>query len=213
MISAVVIDIDDTIIDTSQRMQSIWRHVLETNVRLKDVEVLNLEQIFNKHASTKQKSQAPELRSKFFALLLCENETGIRLAQQDRAIPHSAEILKKWAKKFEIIYLTGRPEHTRNLTLKTLEKFGFPTDDIIMLMVTLQDWKNRNQTKKRHELLTSTTKQHQVESIIDDYPGYFPIYQELKIPERIGLLNKKYQIKDYLEKGATRVINDWKELK
>ena len=155
---AAVVDIDDTLIDTSLRMQSIWNHVLGVAVPIQDIETLTLEGIFMKHASAEQKKRAPELQRLFFSLLLCEDDKGTELAQLDRPMPDAAETLQEWTDRYKMIYLTGRPEHTRENTLKTLAKYGFPTEDVLMAMVTLEDWKSRVQTQARQRLLESLAR-------------------------------------------------------
>jgi len=210
---AAVVDIDDTLLDTSLRMQGIWLHVLGVEIPLSEIETLTLEQIFMRHASTEQRTRISELQRLFFSLLLCEDEKGVELAKLDRPIPDAAETLQAWTQHYRVIYLTGRPEHTRNLTQETLAMYGFPVDNVLMSMVTLQDWKNRVQTKARQGLLASLAHDYDVELVVDDFPGYFTIYRDLQIPVRIGLRSKKFSASDYIDKGATRVVDDWKELR
>ena len=144
--------------------------------------------------------------------MLCENETGIELAQLDKPILGGAEILQDWAKRYKILYLTGRPDNTRELTKSNMRKFGFPVDDVRMEMVTLQDWKDRKQLEARERLLSSLVEAFDVTLVVDDFPGYFPSYLEHGIPRRIGFLSEKYTEEDYTSKGATTVIHSWSEL-
>ena len=210
---SVVVDIDDTLVDTRKRMQAILEHVLGRSVPLEDVGALNLRQIFEKHASEEQKARASELQRRFFGLLLCEDETGVELARLDETIPFAAEALRKWGERCTIVYLTGRPETTRDLTTATLEGFGLPTEGVEMAMVTIKDWRGGRVNEARKALLTSISERHDVVRVVDDFPGYFTIYQELEIPDRIGLrLSDKYEPEDFIEKGATRVVESWEQL-
>ncbi len=207
-----VIDVDDTLLDTKRRMQGVWRLTLDKEVPLSDIETSSLEQIFMKHASEEQKGHARELQGKFFSVLLCEDEAGVELASLDQAVPYAAETLQRWATEHELVYLTGRTENTRELTLGSLRRHGFPTDGIPLLMVTLEDWKNRVQTETRNQRLAEIVGKRDVQRVVDEFPGYFTIYSQLQIPERIGLLVKRHEPEHYFEKGATRVVESWKEL-
>ena len=210
---SVVVDIDDTLVDTRKRMQAIWEHVLGRRVPLEDVVSLNLRRIFEKHASEEQKARASELQRRFFGLLLCEDEVGEEFARLDEPIPFATETLRKWGERCTIVYLTGRPETTRDLTTAALELFGLPTEGVEMAMVALEDWRCGRVNEARKALLTSISERHDVVRVVDDFPGYFTIYQEMEIPERIGLrLSERYEPEDFIEKGATRVVESWEQL-
>jgi phosphoglycolate phosphatase-like HAD superfamily hydrolase len=210
---SVIVDIDDTLVDTRKRMQAIWEHVLGRRVPLEDIGSLNLRQIFEKHASEEQKELAPELQRRFFELLLCEDEAGVELARLDEPIPFAAEALRRWGEHYTIVYLTGRPETTRDLTTAALERLDLPTAGVEMAMVTMEDWCGGRVNEARKALLTSISKRHDVVRVVDDFPGYFAIYRDLGIPDRIGLrLSEKYEPEDFLDKGATRVVESWEQL-
>ncbi len=108
----------------------------------------------------------------------------------------------------------------RSLTLNELKRFGFPTENTKLVMFKPEDYarpKGENpsgptlvDTKSR--LCSDICKNSNVVRVIDDYPGYFPIFQRLEIPDRIGFINpKKYKPQHYLDRGATRVVESWKE--
>ncbi len=70
------------------------------------------------------------------------------------------------------------------------------------------------QVEAKSKLFSSISKQYNVVRVVDDYPGYFPIYKQFDVPERIGFLRrKKYSLKQYIDRGATRVVESWKQLK
>jgi phosphoglycolate phosphatase-like HAD superfamily hydrolase len=210
---SVIVDIDDTLVDTRKRMQAIWEHVLGRRVPLEDIGSLNLRQIFEKHASEEQKARASEFQRKFYGLLLCEDEVGVELARLDEPIPFASEALRRWGEHCTIVYLTGRPETTRDLTTAALERFGLPSEGVEMAMVALEDWRGGRVNEARKALLTSISARHDVVRVVDDFPGYFTIYRELEIPDRIGLrLSEKYEPEDFIDKGATRVVESWEQL-
>lgn len=219
---SVVVDVDDTLINTERRMQGVWRQLLGREVPIQAIETLSLVQIFEKFASSEQKARAEELRKRFWDLSLCLENVGIELAELDEPIPFAAEVLQTWSKHCQLVYLTGRPENTRDQTLNHLKKFGFPTDHIPLIMFNVEDYARARglnpsgptQVEAKSRLFSSISKQHNVVRVVDDYPGYFPIYRQFDVPERIGFLRpKKYSPQQYIEQGATRIIKSWKELK
>lgn len=210
---SVVVDIDDTLIDTQRRMKAIWQSVLGREVPLQAIRTLGLSEIFVKYASEEQKKSSHEYQRRFFELLLCEDEVGVELAWLDEPIPFASEALRRWGEHCNIVYLTGRPETTRNLTTATLERFGLPTEGVEMAMLALEDWRAGRVNEARKALLTSISERHDVVRVVDDFPGYFTIYRELDIPDRIGLrISEKYKHEDFIEKGATRVVESWEQL-
>ncbi len=219
---SVVVDVDDTLINTERRMQGVWRELLDREVPMEAVETLGLAQIFEKFASSDQKAHANELRKKFWDISLCLENVGIGLAELDEPIAFAPEVLQTWSKHCQLIYLTGRTENTRELTLDQLRKFGFPTDNIQLIMFNLEDYARARglnpsgptQVEAKSRLFSSISKQYNVVRVVDDYPGYFPIYKQFDVPERIGLLRpKRYSQQQYIDRGATRVVESWKQLK
>jgi len=217
----VIVDIDDTLIDTARRMQKLWILLLDREIPEEAVEKMNLEQIFMKFATKEQISRVKEFQKGYWDLLLCLDETGVESLKLHEPMPYAAYILQSWSKKAELVYLTGRTENMRSLTLNELKKFGFPTENTKLVMFKPEDYARPKgerpsgptliETKSR--LCSDICKNSNVVRVIDDYPGYFPIFQQLEIPDRIGFLNpKKYKPQHYLDKGATRVVEIWKEL-
>ncbi len=221
VMNAVVVDIDDTLVDTRLRMQRIWNLMLSREIPIEAIETLGLEQIFMKFASQDQKAKAREFQKRFWSTLLCEEEEGIESLALHKPIPYAADVLHTWSRNTRIAYLTGRTENMRFLTLDELKRFRFPTEKIELVMFRPEDYarpKGENssgptliETKSR--LCAELCERFEVVRVIDDYPGYFPVFTRLKIPDRIGFLHSlKYKSRQYLDKGATRVIRSWKEL-
>lgn len=219
--NGVIVDIDDTLIDTGQRMHKLWNLMLDREVPKEAVETLSLEQIFMKFATKEQISRIKEFQKRYWNLLLCLEETGVESLKLHEPIPFAANILRDWSKKSVIIYLTGRTENMRSLTLSELKRFGFPRINTKLVMFKPEDYarpKGENPNgptliDTKSNLCSEICKSSKVVRVIDDYPGYFPIFQKRDIPDRIGFLHsKKYNPQHYLDRGATRVIKSWKEL-
>ena len=218
---SVVVDVDDTLISTSRRMQAVWREILGCDVPLEAVETMGLEQIFIKYASLEQKALVKEFQKRFWDVVLCLEEVGVALTELHETFPHAADVLQGWSNNCALIYLTGRTENTRDLTLRELENFGFPTDNAQLLMFNVDDYdraRGLNPTgptlvDAKSRLFSSLSQQQEIVRVIDDFPGYFTIYRQFAVPERIGLLRpKRYKPEQYINHGATRVVQSWKEL-
>ncbi len=217
----VVVDVDDTLIDTGLRIQKVWGLLLNREIPLEVVEAQSLEQIFMKFASRVQKSRVKEYQKRFWDILLCLEEAGAKSLELHRPIPFAADVLQAWSKKIRIIYLTGRTENMRSLTLDELKRFGFPTENTELVMFSPTDYarpkgedtSGPTQIDTKTKLFSEICATFSIVRVIDDYPGYFPIFKEFNIPDRIGYLRpKKHKPQQYFEQGATRVIESWKEL-
>lgn len=217
----VIVDIDDTLIDTGQRMHKLWNLLLDREIPKEAVETMSLERAFMKFATEEQISRVKEFQKRFWDLLLCLDEAGVESLRLHEPMPFAADTLQSWSKRSQIVYLTGRTENMRSMTLNEMKRFGFPTENTELVMFKPEDYarpKGENpsgptliDTKSR--LCSDICKNSNVVRVIDDYPGYFPIFQQLQIPDRIAFLNpKKYKPKHYLDRGATRVVESWKRL-
>jgi hypothetical protein len=182
---------------------------------------MGLEQIFMEFATKEQLSRAKDFQKRYWDLLLCHNEAGVESLKLHQPLLYAADILRSWNQKWEIVYLTGRTENLRSLTLNELEKFGFPTRNTQLVMFKPEDYgrpkgeapSGPTLVDTKFSLCSAICASSNVVRVIDDYPGYFPIYQQLKIPDRIGLLRlRKYKPQHYLDSGATRIIMSWSEL-
>jgi len=218
----VVLDIDDTLISTERRMQAIWQRLLDRKIPMKAIKTLNMEQIFSKFASPSQKRRKHELQKGFWDIVLCLDKIGIELLKLDKPIAFAAEILQEWSEQCTLTYLTGRTENTRDLTLDELRRFGFPTENIQLVMFKIEDYEVVRKEKPigptlingKAKLFSSIAKNRNIVRIIDDYPNYFPIYKQFNVPDRIGLLRSKlFTPQQYINNGATRVIKSWQQLR
>lgn len=210
----VIIDIDDTLIDSEMRVHAILEYLLEQEILLEDMQSLTIQEIFYKYATPTQKTQASELKNLFQDLLLCRTASGIELLKHNKPVPFAAEVLETWSKNCNIVYLTGRIETIRDHTIGELVKFGFPTHNLELVMFDPEDYGHKNSIlEARDRLLSTILNQNNIVRVVDDFPGYFTSYKKFSIPERIGLhRSKQYSKEDYLDQGATRVIECWSQL-
>jgi len=210
---AVVVDIDDTIIDTERRRYAAWFRVLDREIPRQEVESQGSQEILKKYAFSSR-----EIWEKFWMLTLCIEEGGADLIDLDRPIPCASEVLQNWSKNHKLIYLTGRTENMRHLTLDELRKFGFPTRRTDLEMFTLNDWMNYFSSQSsvvdtRSTIFSKILKRYNVIRVVDDYSGFFVAYRKHPVPDKVGLLRKKrYSPQDYIANGATRVVENWKKL-
>jgi len=208
----VVVDIDDTIINTQRRVQRVWSLILDHEIPQEIVEALSSRQILERFAASDR-----EKWNRFWSILLCSDEAGIGFLKLDEAIPFAADVLQKWSRQSEIVYFTGRPDSSRQLTLSELKRFGFPIDDTELMMFDPEDWENFTSVGSlvgaRQRVFSHISEKYDVVKVIDDYPAFFNVYRQFNVPDRIGLLRpKRFSPQNYLSQGATRVVESWSQL-
>ncbi len=215
-----VVDIDNTIIDTRPRLQGIWYELLGRPVPQDDLRRTDHVGIFEKYADSEHKVEAESLRKRFWELLLCQNETGVRLAELDRPIAHAADAIRQWSLQSSIAYITGRPDTVRELTMNQLTKFHFPLRNSILLMYHLEDYANpkgehsaRTLLQVRTDVFRDFCSEHRVVRVADDTPSHFTIYGQFDVPERIAVRTSlRFSGEDFKRNGATKVVRSWLDL-
>jgi len=151
-------------------------------------------------------------------LTLCIDEGGADLLELDKPIPHASETLQEWSENYKLVYLTGRTKNMRRLTLNELMRFGFPTREADLEMFALKDWMNYFASQSsvvatRSRIFKNILSRYNVVSVVDDYPGFFLAYRKYPVPNRIGFLReKRFFRNDYIANGATRVVENWRQL-
>lgn len=211
---AVVVDIDDTLVSTDRRRHAAWCRVLGREISLEEVESQGSREILRRYAFSSR-----NIWEKFWMLTLCVEEGGADLLELDKPVPHALEIIQRWKEKYKLVYITGRTENMRQLTIDELRRFGFPTHETELEMFALKDWiqffsSTASVVKTRSKIFSSIFKRYNVVRVIDDFPGFFAAYREYTVPDKVGLLRKKrFSRQEYLDNGATRVIEKWKQLK
>lgn len=210
---AVVVDIDDTLIDTERRRHSAWCRVLDREIPLHEVESHGSREILKRYAFSDK-----QVWKKYWLLTLCVEEGGADLLEFDKPIPYASVVLQNWNKNYKLIYLTGRTENMRQLTLDQLRKFEFPTRGTDLEMFTQKAWiqffsSASSVVKTREKIFSSILKRYNVIRVVDDYPSFFAAYRKYPVPDKVGLLRRKrFSPQDYIANGATRVVQNWEEL-
>ena len=207
----LVVDIDDTIIDTARRRWAVFREVLGFNITLDEVNREGSKEILDKRSPRKLKKRN---WSTYWRVLLCFDKRGVKFLKYDEPKPMASQILKKLALRMKLIYLTSRTTNMRELTIDELRRFKFPLESSELVMCDDLNLFIKDPTAMRRKLFSYIAGKYDVKAVIDDYPRYFQVYREFKVPERIGLLRKpRFSVKEYLANGATRVVKGWEELK
>ncbi|UCE29533.1 MAG: hypothetical protein JSV85_02075 [Candidatus Bathyarchaeota archaeon] len=210
---AIVVDIDDTIIDTERRRHSAWCQVLGRNIPRREVESKGSLAILRKYAFSNKK-----VWKDFWMLTLCIEEGGADLLELDKPIPLASNALLNWSRSHKLVYLTGRTENMRQLTVSELKKLGFPTHGTDLEMFTINDWMDyfssqSSVVETRSTLFSRILERHNVVRVVDDYPRFFAAYRKHPVPDKVGLLRRKrFSPQEYFTNGATRVVEDWTRL-
>jgi hypothetical protein len=210
---AVVVDIDDTLVDTNRRRWAAWRHVLGRELPLKVVEEHESRDILRTYASSKN-----AVWERFWRVLLCWEEEGVELLNLDTPIPYAADVVRRWNEDHRVVYFTGRSVNMHDLTLEKLAKFGFPIEEVDLVMLSLDDWhlylnSKASALELRSKLFASVHAKYRIVRVLDDIPRFFSIYKKFEVPERIAIQRSKvYSRQEYFSQGATKVVNKWKQL-
>jgi hypothetical protein len=212
LILSLVVDIDDTLVNTAFRRWNVWRSILEREIPFGEVERLGSRQILKRYAFGDQ-----DIWFRYWSILLCWESVGPEFLKLDKPISYASQLLKKWSEEYKVVYLTGRSRNMEDITLAQLEAMDLPTKGIALMMFTKRDWEKYLSSKTsllklRNRLFSVLSKRYEIERVIDDYPSNFSIYKRFRILDRIGLLRKKrFSEQDYLNQGATRV-SSWRQL-
>ena len=188
---AIVVDIDDTLVNTEHRRNAAWRRVLGREIPMEVTESSSSREILRRYAFSDRR-----VWEKFWLLVLCLEEGGADLLELDRSVPYASEVLKNWGRNYKLVYITGRTENMRQLTLSQLRRFGFPTSKADLDMFTLKDWisffsSSSSVIKTRSEIFSSILKRYNVIRVVDDFPDFFAAYKKHHVPDKVGLLRKK----------------------
>jgi beta-phosphoglucomutase-like phosphatase (HAD superfamily) len=202
----VLVDVDDTLVDTDRRRWTAWRMVLDREIEFQIVGKWSSRRILKDLAHGDKR-----VWRQFWRILLCWDKRGVKIIQLDEPIPFAREVLEKWARSFRIVYLTGRTSNMCDITLKELGKFGFPilNTDLVM-SPDLESYLNSPE-KSRRDLVTKVMNKLNVIVAVDDNPFWMTLYKQLNISQRIGLLRSERYPRDAY-RDATRIIDGWKEL-
>ena len=210
MKDCIVVDIDETIIDTNLRKQAVFKLLLKKDIPISEITKKGSWDIIKNHLGDQC---CRETWIKFWKIILCVESNGLNFLHLDRPIPQASQVLSEWAKKYAIVYLTNRTENMRGLTIKELRKLGFPIKNSNLFMAKDFEEVMNSPVESRKEAFSRIIEKYDVIAVIDDYPRFFPIYKSFAVPERIGLLKfPRFREEDYIKKGANLVVKDWGEL-
>ena len=191
--------------------------VLRVEYIIKEIRTLTPHEIFSKYASSEQVNRVDEYRSEYWNLILGIYEQPFKNPLMYQPIEYSVEVLTRWAKQNDLVYLTARPDNTRDFTLLQLVNFRFPLKNVELVMFPLEDFSQAQNgfngpifSEIRKNLVLKILEKHKIVVVIDDNATYFPIYMQCKIRDRIGLMRTEaYTIEDFMRFGVTRVIRSW----
>ncbi len=206
MKKAVIIDIDDCILNLTKRKSAIFSYLLKRKITVSEVIGKRTVDVLRKYLP---EDKISEYRFKFWEIALCINEVGKKFIDLDEPVPFSRYIIKKLSKKYEIFYITNRIESMKDITTYTLKKFNFPYYENNIHADDYTFYKNEN---GRKSIISKLPKEYEYLLVVDDLPENFQFYKEINVNEIIGFM--KYIILDkklFYENGATLVIESWKD--
>lgn len=221
---SVVVDIDDTLLDLSERLRHAMTEILGCVVSRIDMRSMTTAQVFDKYASPEQQDMSEELHKRFWDIILCNEDIGFDLLRYDTPIRDAAKVLDAWNEDFQIVYLTGRIEPTRKHTLSQLREHGFPIEGTQLVMFQTEDYYQAGLAlglesigplliETRSKLFSLIVQHNSILKVVDDFPDYFEVYRKYNIPDLIGFISSPLRKKQsFLDRGATRVARGWSEL-
>jgi len=219
-----VVDIDDTLLDISERLRHAMTEILGCVVSRTDMRSMTTAQVFDKYASPEQQGMAEELHKRFWDIILCNEDIGFDLLRFDEPIHKATKVLDAWNEDYQIVYLTGRIEPTRKHTLSQLREHGFPIEGTQLVMFQTEDYSQVRLAlglesigpiliETRSRLFSLIVQHNTVLKVVDDFPDYFEVYRKYDIPDLIGLISSPlHKEQSFLDRGATRVVRCWSEL-
>ncbi len=69
---------------------------------------------------------------------------------------YAAGVFHEWVKTCFLVYLTGRPEIMRELTIEELSRICFPTEGTDLVTLTVEDWLDFTSIKAVEDARLST---------------------------------------------------------
>jgi hypothetical protein len=86
----------------------------------------------------------------------------------DQPIKHVIRFLQHLAGYFDIVYITGRPERTRNATIEWFQKYHVPFVGSVTLLLMRTDGDHRLDSVIKKELFREFIDQTRVIAVIED---------------------------------------------
>lgn len=95
-------------------------------------------------------------------------------AHADPLLDEGAERLEEARERYDVVYLTGRPERNRSLTQDWLARFGLPTGPLFMRA----DDDLRPARYVKREVLRLLAREREIAMIIDDDPAVVRLLED-----------------------------------
>lgn len=204
----VVIDIDNTIIDTAIRKKSLLREHFKLDVAIEDIR--------NDFHLVNSLGKNTVLSSKFFTLLEDANEIAHNPAPTICGASETIQWLK--ANGFHVIFLTARPEACRDVTIKELKKENIDccTEYLIMKNDDKQkSFSSESAYEFKKEMYKSLSDKYKIIIGIGDRPEDALAAQFVKIPaillKTTATDTDLKQLDNYITTGV-EVVNSWPEI-
>ncbi|MGI5236615.1 hypothetical protein [Dactylosporangium sp. CA-139066] len=103
-------------------------------------------------------------------------------ADRDPVLPEGVELAQQYAANHVLVWLTGRPEHLRDITSAWLSAAGLPAE--LLFMRPANDRRPAREFKPRQ--LTRLAKESPIEVVVDDDPEVVSRLRELGYPVRLA---------------------------
>ncbi|MEM2902376.1 MAG: hypothetical protein QXO32_06570, partial [Candidatus Bathyarchaeia archaeon] len=159
----VLLDVDDTLINTDGRKHAVWSEAIGLEIPRFEVESLSSREIMRRYRV------GEDLWFKFWRILLCLDDVGERFLAFDEPMPNAVDVVHEWSEHFDLVYITGRTENMRKLTVEELRKFDFPVDeDGIYMCADLRDFLS-SPAEVRKRIIGKIMAERRLVCVVDDY--------------------------------------------
>lgn len=207
MRKAILVDIDDCILDITVRKARIFSLLIGKRFKKEDVIGKRVVEFLKDYV---KEEELQEYRRRFWEIAFCIDPFGLDLIKHDKPVPYSRVVLKRLSKFFEIIYISNRIENMKGITINELKRFNFPNYDKVFLASDTYMLKEIRTT--RSDSLSKLPKDYDYVCVIDDMPENYPLYKALRIPIIVGFM--KYIVLDeelFKVNGASYVMKSWRD--
>jgi hypothetical protein len=215
---AIVVDIEDTLLDMRERTREVWQDLLGRDVILEDAISLEPVRMIERYGSKKQRKRIDDLVNEYWDLLLCKEQC--KFLDKAEEIPSASDVLKSWKDDYQIVYVSDLLEPASDELKDQLMRFNNPIRGTERILLSLEEYKESMErlvgfdlVDARRRVMSRISDEYDIVRVIDDHPDYFRVYRDFDISERLGFYRPRaFSTEDYLSRGATRVMMDWEEL-
>lgn len=198
---AIIVDIDNTILNNDRRKLEILNHRFHKQVTLDDVRKdFNLANVL---VGDKEKEEFWRI---FFSAEFLRFDEPVRFA---------AGVLSDLAKEYDIVYLTGRHDDKasgdsmRDATLDCLTKYGFPLKENA---VYFKDKRDTPDASFKTSKIQSLTNERNVAFAVGDHPDDIRLYASFKVFP-IAIRTVYFKDSKFADASiAPLILDDWAEV-